>query len=286
MVAAMARIVLIANPESGDGDAARVGSLLAAAGAEVVTRPVSEPGSAGSTDRIVVAGGDGSIGPAAALAASAGAPLAVVATGTANDFAGHFGLPSDPEAACRLAASGTETRRVDLARVCGRPFVNAVGCGLPPTAAEEARDLKDSIGPLAYPAGAIRAAATGDPLACTALVDGRAAFQGEAWQASVACSGAFGGGARFPADPGDGRLDLIVIEAGSRARLVKHGFGLRLGGIEEQEGVVSVRGDSIELGLDPGEQANVDGELIAAAELDRDGRLSFVVSEAFDLIVG
>jgi diacylglycerol kinase family enzyme len=284
----MSRIALIANPGSGSGDAEQVEALLAEAGAEVATFPLADPGAAAeaSPARVVVAGGDGTIGPAAAVAAMLGVPLAVVATGTANDFARHLGLPLDLEAACLLAANGTETRRVELARVGGRPFVNVAGCGLPPAAAAAAREMKDSLGPLAYPVGAVRAGATRSPLRCTARVDGRTAFDGEAWQASVAASGAFGAGSTFRADPGDGRLDLIVIEGGSRARLVKHAFGLRLGAVEDQAGVVSARGEAIELSLDPGEELNIDGELVLAADLDRDGRLRFAADGGFDLVVG
>ena len=263
-------------------------ALLAEAGAEVDALALDAPEEIGAgTERVAVAGGDGSIGGAAALAAAAGVPLAVIPTGTANDFATHFGLPGELSAACRLAAGGIEIRSVELPRVCGRPFVNVAGAGLPPAAAAEAGELKEDLGALAYPAGAVGAGLKSEPIRCAVTVDGERLFAGEAWQASVAGSGAFGGGAGFRTDSADGMLDVIVIEAGSRARLVKHAIGLRLGDVERQRGVVSARGRRIELELDPDECLNIDGELVDVATLSADGRLRFETGdERFDLIVG
>lgn len=284
----MTRIALIANPKSGSGEAGRVAALLAEAGAEVDALALEAPWDIGAgIERIAVAGGDGSIGEAAALAEAAGVPLAVIPTGTANDFATHFELPAELAAACRLAAGGTETRSVELPRACGRPFVNVAGAGLPPAAASEAGGLKEDFGALAYPAGAVGAGLKSEPIPCTVTVDGERLFAGEAWQASVAGSGAFGGGAGFRTDSADGMLDVIVIEAGSRARLVKHALGLRLGDVERQRGVVSSRGRTIGLELGPEEDLNIDGELVDVASLSDDGRLRFETGgEHFELIVG
>ena len=282
----MTRIALIANPKSGSGEAGRVAALLAEAGAEVDELALEAPGDIGAgTERIAVAGGDGSIGEAAALAAATGIPLAVIPTGTANDFATHFGLPDELGAACRLAAGGTETRSVELPHVCGRPFVNVAGAGLPPAAAAQAGGLKEDLGVLAYPAGAIGAGLKSEPIRCTVTVDGDRLFAGEAWQVSIAGSGAFGGGAGFQTDSTDGMLDAIVIEGSSRARLVKHALGLRLGDVERQRGVVTARGRTIGLDLDPEEGLNVDGELVEVIALDDGGRLRFETGgERFELI--
>jgi diacylglycerol kinase family enzyme len=285
----MARIALIANPGSGSGDAERVEPLLAAAGAEVETFPIGEEDAAAEAgaERIAVAGGDGTIAPVAAVAGAIGIPVAVIATGTANDFATHFGLPGEAESACRLAVSGTRTRRIELARAAGRPFVNVASAGLAPAAAAGAAGLKESLGPLAYPVGAVGAGLSADPFRCTVLADGEELFAGAAWQASVASSGAFGGGASFRADAADGHLDVVVIEHGGRARLVKHAFGLRLGEVEEQSGVRSARAASVELRLDPETMLNIDGELVAAAELNPGGTIRFSAERAgFDLVTG
>ncbi len=79
-------------------------------------------------------------------------------------------------------------------------------------------------------------------------------------------TGAFGGGSEIDADPADGMLDLVVIEAGSRARLMRHAYGLRSGAIEQQPGVITRSGCEIEVRTDGG-GFNVDGELVDAGEL-------------------
>jgi diacylglycerol kinase family enzyme len=212
----------------------------------------------------VVAGGDGSVGPAAAAAAGAGVPLAVVPVGTANDFARAMEIPLDAAEACRIAVEGEDTRAVDLARIGDRPFVNAASLGLSPAAAERADGLKRLLGPLAYSVGAVRAGVAAKPVPCRVACDGESLHDGEAWQVSVAVTGAFGGGAGVDADPHDGRLDVVVIEAGSRLRLLAHAYGLRAGGVESQRGVLSGRGREVEVRTEGPVPFNVDGELIEA----------------------
>ena len=285
----MRSLALLVNTKSGQGEAERVEELLEETGVAVGCFDVREPERAASSgaERLVVAGGDGSIGPAAAAASAEGIPVAVVATGTANDFVAGLGLPSELEEACRLAAIGEERRTLDLAYVSERPFVNVASIGLSPDAAEHADGLKGRLGPLAYPLGALKAGLTAHPVRCSVHCDGELVHDGEAWQVSVASSGAFGGGAELEADASDGRLDLVVIEGGSRVHLVRHAYGMRLGSVEGQSGVLDRRCASVELRLAGGGCLNVDGEIVEADELAQQGTISFRVEhEAFDLIVG
>jgi diacylglycerol kinase family enzyme len=231
--------------------------------------------------RIIVAGGDGSVGPAAAVAGRAGVPLGVVPVGTANDFARATGLPADAAEATALAATGRRTAALDLGRVGDRPFVNAASAGLSPVAARRAQGLKRVLGPLAYTMGAVRAGLFAAPVAARVGVDRKTIFEGYAWQVIVAVTGAFGAGAEVDADPADGRLDLVVIEAGSRARLLAHAYGLRAGRLEGRDGVVTARAAKVEVETDGRTGFNVDGELLT------DAHLGFAVEPlAFELIVG
>lgn len=285
----MPSIALLANTASGDGRAEEVEGLLRDAGAEIVTFSLDERDRAvaADPDRLVVAGGDGSIACVAASAAKAGLPLAVIATGTANDFVAGLELPAELGAACELAVRGTHRRAMELAWVGDRAFVNVASVGLSPAAAEHADDLKGQLGALAYVAGALKAGVTAHPVRCRVSCDGEPRFEGEAWQVSVASTGAFGGGSTLEANSSDGLLDLVVIEGGGRARLAKHAYGLRLGSVEGQKGVLDQRCSTIELRLDGSESLNVDGELIAANELAVDGVIAFRADrDAFELIVG
>lgn len=286
----MRSIALLANPDSGQGEATDVGELLRQAGAQVRSYPVRDwaEAAASGAERLVAAGGDGSLACVARGAARAGVPLAVVPTGTANDFAAGLGLPTDVEEACRLAVSGERTRALELGWAGGRPFLNVASVGLAPEAAERADELKEGAGALAYPLGAIRAAASAEPIRCRVSADGELVLDGDAWQVSVACTGSFGGGASLEADATDGKLDLIVIEGGSRARLAKHALGMRLGNLEGQDGVIDRRCSIVELRLEADNaRLNVDGELVDAEEPAERGTIHFSVEQAaFELIVG
>jgi diacylglycerol kinase family enzyme len=254
------------NPAAGgETDAAEVEQMLERHGATLV-----EPEQA---ERIVVSGGDGTVAMGAELAARHGVPLAVLPTGTANDFARAHDLPLDVEEAAALAVRGRPGPTLELARMGERPFVNVASAGLAPAAAERAEPLKRALGPLAYPAGGVIAGATEDPIAVR--VEGH--FEGEAWQVMIASSGAFGGGTELDAaDAGDGRLDLVVIPAGSRLELAQRALELRRG---DPEGV-HARADRFTVHVPAGTSFNVDGEVVPV-----DGTVEFAVEpDAFRLV--
>jgi diacylglycerol kinase family enzyme len=262
----MPKVALLANPDSGSGDAETVADCLRRHGLEVREFSLDETveAIASEPDRVVVAGGDGSLASVAAPAARAGLGVAVIPTGTANDLARELEIPLDLDEACELAAQGTQSRRLDVARMGDRPFLNVASIGLSPAAAQHADGLKGVLGPLAYAVGAVRAGVGADPVSCTVRCDGEEIHSGDAWQVTVACSGAFGGGASIETDLSDSKLDLVVIEAASRLRLVKHAYGLRRGGIGDQTGVSKHRCTQVEIELAGVESWNVDGELVEA----------------------
>ncbi len=276
-------IALRANPGSGSGDASEeVPARLRDLGAEVreVTEDEALRAAASGADRIVVAGGDGSVAPAAAAAAEIDLPLAVVPCGTANDFARAMGLPDTLAEACALAVRGERMRTLELGHMGTRPFVNVASAGLAAVAARHAASLKGRLGRFAYLWGALRAGATAGPWRCQVRCDDRAVFSGEIWQVIVASSGAFGGGSDIAeADPTDGILDVTVIPAGSRLRLIRHAAGLRSGKVTSQRGVLHVRCHTAE--VDGEVDFNVDGELVS----ERAARFG-VSSTAFQLVVG
>jgi diacylglycerol kinase family enzyme len=133
------RPVVVINPRSGNGRAARVGLAAAARdrGIDVlelrpgddlaaVVRSAVERGA----DAVGMAGGDGSQGVVAAVAADAGLPYACIPAGTRNHFAVDLGVDrSDVVGALDALVDGGE-RVVDLAEVNGRVFVNNVSLGV------------------------------------------------------------------------------------------------------------------------------------------------------------
>ncbi len=284
-LAATTTVALVANERSGESNPALCAERLRAFGAEVRHFDIDdlEDAVACGADRVVVAGGDGSIAPVAAAAGSAGIPLAVVPVGTANDFARRLELPDGLSAACRLAVSGTKLRSLELGWMNERrPFVNVASAGLPAPAAERAHSWKDRLGPLAYAAGAVSAGMSATPLTCLVECDGQELLAGEAWQVTVAASGAFGAGAAVrEADPSDGALEVVAIEAGPRLGLISLAYRMRSGRLASHPRAYHVHCEHAEVQVPDSTRFNVDGELVT----EGDARFS-AVKGAFRLVVG
>ena len=282
---ATATAALVANERSGSSDAERCAECLRSFGANVRRFDIEEidEAIAADIDRVVVAGGDGSIAPVAAAAGAAGIPVAVVPAGTANDFARRMELPEELSAACELAARGSRLRELELGWLNReRPFVNVASAGLPAPAAERAGSWKRLLGPPAYAVGAVAAGLTAKPLACLVDCDGRELLAGEAWQVTVAASGAFGAGTVLDgADPSDGRLDVVGIEAGPRLGLVTLAYRLRSGAVADHPRSFQTRCTTAEVRVPEGTPFNVDGEVVAV------GSARFTAQErAFQLVIG
>jgi diacylglycerol kinase (ATP) len=278
-------VALVANERSGSSDPDLCAARLEEAGARVGRFDIEQLERAVQSrpDRLVVAGGDGSIAPAAAAAGAAGIPLAVVPAGTANDFAERLGLSSDLAEACELAVNGTQLRELELGWINQeRPFVNVASAGLPAPAARAAGSLKRVLGPLAYGLGALRAGLTAKPLRCLVDCDGGELLAGDAWQVTVAASGAFGAGAAVEeADPADGLLEVVAIEAGPRLGLVGLAYRLRTGGVTDHPRAFHTSCTTSEVLAPDDTEFNVDGELATL------GSARFTVQAgAFRLVVG
>jgi diacylglycerol kinase family enzyme len=134
------RPVLFFNPKSGGGKAERfsVADEARARGIEpielgrpdwdldkLVRRAVTD-----GADGLAMAGGDGSQAIVAAIAAEVDLPYACVPTGTRNHFALDLGVDRDDVVGALDAFVDGGERRVDLAEVNGRVFVNNVSLGL------------------------------------------------------------------------------------------------------------------------------------------------------------
>jgi diacylglycerol kinase (ATP) len=257
----------VANPRSGSCDPLAVAEQLRSLGARVETFEVGEAerAAAAGCDRLAVAGGDGSIAPAAAAAGAAGIPLAVIPAGTANDFARRMGLPVDRAAACRLAVCGDSLRDMELGWMEARPFVNVASAGLPGPAARRAKRWKKPLGPLGYAAGALAAGASASAVPVEVECEGSTVFDGEAWQVTVAASGAFGAGSSIAeADPHDGALDVVAVAAGPRPGLVALAYRLRSGGLARHRRARRGRCASALVRVPDGTEWNVDGEIVSA----------------------
>jgi diacylglycerol kinase family enzyme len=131
--------VLIINPRSGGGKAVR-SDLVAQCRARGIEPIVFEPGNdlaaiaeaaiRDGADVIGMAGGDGSQSTVAAIAAQHGVPFVCIPAGTRNHFALDIGVDVRDVVGALDAFFHDDERRIDLACVNGRVFVNNVAMGV------------------------------------------------------------------------------------------------------------------------------------------------------------
>jgi diacylglycerol kinase family enzyme len=131
--------VLLINPRSGDGKAARAGLADRARerGVEPIMVGSGEDLAAvvahaldGGADALGMAGGDGSLALVAAAAAKRDVPFVCLPAGTRNHFARDLGIARhDLVGALDAFTAGLE-RRIDIAEVNGRPFLNNLSLGI------------------------------------------------------------------------------------------------------------------------------------------------------------
>src|SRR5690606_4473270 len=171
LVRAAKRPVLIVNPRSGDGAAERAGLSESARerGIRVIELgpdddlpDLARGAVRDGCDCLGMAGGDGSLALIADIAIEHRLPFVCVPAGTRNHFALDLGLDrNDPLAALDSFGEAVQ-RRIDVATVNGRTFLNNVSIGAygEIVASEEYRENKigvaldkipDLIGPDAEP---------------------------------------------------------------------------------------------------------------------------------------
>jgi diacylglycerol kinase family enzyme len=132
------RPVLFVNPTSGGGKVARavaerarergIDAVVLRAGQSLAAL-VSETVASGA-DLLGAAGGDGSLAIVAAAARAHGLPFVCVPAGTRNHFAKDLGVdPHDLVGSLDALVDGVE-RRIDVAEVNGRLFLNNVSLGI------------------------------------------------------------------------------------------------------------------------------------------------------------
>jgi YegS/Rv2252/BmrU family lipid kinase len=110
--------------------------LVAGGDCEVRCKTIAERGE----PLLIVGGGDGTVGAAASGLVGTRTKLGILPLGTLNHFSRDLGIPADLGEAAKLVASGAE-RRVDVAEMNGRIFINNSAIGLYPLMVVD-RDLQ------------------------------------------------------------------------------------------------------------------------------------------------
>ncbi len=252
-------VELIVNARaSGSGAAAaRAAAALAEAGAGVHTHVTGDEaeleavvrGAEGS--RVVLVGGDGTVHAFANLDLPALPPAALLPAGRANNIARALRIPVDWTAAAALAVRGRPAA-VDALRVevPERTLfaVEGVSAGFHAAARHRyngtnSADLAAGVRALAAELFAFR------PHELVLRADGAPMFGGPAAQLFLSNLPYFGFGFRVDpmADPSDGRLEAVVLEAATRRDVVRLLAAARDGRHLTRSGVTWARATRVEL---------------------------------------
>ena len=266
---------LIHNPQAGGSNlvsAADLEAALRAIGLDAHYRPteceddldgvLEKPG-----DLVVVAGGDGTIRAVARRLAGRGVPLAVLPLGTANNLAGAFGVAGTPlDLVSRLASP--ERRRLDIGRAHGPwgegVFLEGAGVGLL-AATMAAYAPEDGKSPLRALQAVIKTVPGYAPIACRVSCDG-IELEGRYVMVELMNTPAVGPRLRFApdADPGDGWLEVVLIEEHDRVGLAAYAANLALGQLSVLPNVSLQRARRVSLEWQ-GSPVHLDAEIFGGA---------------------
>jgi diacylglycerol kinase family enzyme len=98
---------------------------------DAIAEAFADAAAAEGLDAVIAGGGDGTVSCAAGQLADSERPLGIVPLGTLNHLARDAGIPAEIKQAARVIAAA-HIRRIDVAEVNGRVFVNNSSVGLYP----------------------------------------------------------------------------------------------------------------------------------------------------------
>jgi diacylglycerol kinase (ATP) len=228
------RIIILFNPAAGRGSAR--GKLAAAL--EVLRRGGVDPDVRESRsiehlrelarqardekpDIVVSAGGDGTHHRVLNVLRGGDVPLAMIPLGTGNDIPIGMGLPHEPRAAAAILLNG-KTRRVDLGGVGSNAYAGMAGTGFDAVVARYVNERTQRIrGRWTYAWAILHCLVDYQPQPLEIEAAGFR-FSGDVIALLVGNLPQYGGGFRITprARPDDGLLDVCLIPAMSKARLL------------------------------------------------------------------
>ena len=222
---------------------------------------------------LILGGGDGSVSSVVDFLAHHHVVLGLLPLGTANDFARTLGIPSDIEGACQTIAAGKMVD-VDLGLAGDNYYVNVASVGLGVEATRALSPwMKKSVGPLAYPAAAIKAFLNHKPFSARLTFpdgDHEPVEHERLLQVAVGNGRFYGGGMVVAPESGidDRNLDVYAIELGRHRDLIGVARYLKSGDFIRNESVTQYRTERVRLEADPELAVNIDGEVVTRTPQD------------------
>ena len=237
----LSRVTVLTNPMAGHGNAPhateRAVTRFQELGIDVVAivgrdgahaRELAAQAVADGTDAFVVVGGDGVIRLALQVLARSDIPLGIVPAGTGNDHAREFRLPTaDPAAAVDIIAAG-RTETVDLGLIRGADgsetwFGTIAATGFDSLVSDRVNRMRWPHGRMRYNLAMVAEISQLRPLPFRLVFDGQREIVADLTLAAFGNTRSYGGGMLIcpNADHSDGLLDVTMVRAGSRTRLIR-----------------------------------------------------------------
>jgi YegS/Rv2252/BmrU family lipid kinase len=221
--------LLIVNPTSGQGKAAREKRRLldlvsnmshihveVPASAEATTE-IARSASAQGFDRVLVAGGDGTINRVVSGIGESGMPMGIIPLGTGNVLAHDLGIPSNDIVSALKIISADNIRAVDLGRAGDRLFLLMAGFGFDAEViGSVSPKVKDVIGTMAYAAPVFKKLMTYTPARFRLIFNDDSNYEVEAYAVILANCGSYAYNLQIAPQAvfDDGLLDIIIFETG------------------------------------------------------------------------
>ncbi len=237
----ISRVTVLTNPMAGHGNAPHAAEAAVARfqqlGIDVVeivgrdaahARRLVDEAVAEGTDALVVVGGDGVIRLALQSLAGKDIPLGIVPAGTGNDHAREYRMPTDdPAAAVDVIAAG-HTETVDLGRIRGADgteawFGTVAATGFDSLVSDRVNRMRWPHGRMRYNLAILAELSQLRPLPFRLVFDGEREVVTDLTLAAFGITRSYGGGMLIcpGADHSDGLLDVTMVRAGSRTKLIR-----------------------------------------------------------------
>ena len=282
----IARVTMLTNPMSGHGNAPHAAERAVArfqergvdvceivgSDADHARRLVDEALERG-TDALVVCGGDGVISLALQSLALGKIPLGIIPAGTGNDHAREFRIPKDAQAAADVVADGW-TEAVDLGRIDNhagtqRWFGTVMAAGFDSLVSDRTNRMRWPHGRMRYNVAIVAELSRLRPLPFRLAFDDGQTIVADLTLVAFGNTKSYGGGMLIcpQADHADGQLDITMVHATSRTRLIRLFPTVFKGTHIELDAVTTERARSVSVDS-PGINAYADGEYVCPLPVD------------------
>ena len=278
---AISRVTVLTNPMAGHGNAPHATERAVARfqelGIDVVAivgrdaahaRDLAAQAVAEGTDAFVVVGGDGIIRLALQVLARSDIPLGIVPAGTGNDHAREYALPTaDPATAVDVIAAG-RTESVDLGLIHGPDgsqtwFGTVAATGFDSLVSDRVNRMRWPHGRMRYNVAMVAEITRLRPLPFRLVLDGEREIVADLTLAAFGNTRSYGGGMLIcpNADHSDGLLDVTMVRAGSRTKLIRLFPTVFKGTHIDLDEVTTARARTIRV-ESPGINAYADGDYV------------------------